>query len=51
MSQIGAVVVIDTNTNTGGNPIPGADVRVGIAYEPVNGRMYVANSGSIFNEF
>lgn len=41
------VRVIDTNTNAlVGNPVRVGSIPEGIAYEPLHGRMYVANFGS-----
>jgi YVTN family beta-propeller protein len=42
----GTVTVIDTRTNTViGNPIQVGNSAFGIAYDPVNHRMYVTNGG------
>jgi len=39
------VSVIDTTTDTVIDTIPVGDQPIGIAYDPVNHRMYVTNSG------
>ena len=41
----GSVSVIDTNTNTEINTITVGNQPLGLAYDTINHRMYVANSG------